>query len=99
MALLLGAYCISSIRAARRDVKHGVGMPAYQNPKRGIHAPAPASATAPNAETGRKTGRAEAEEEERASWIVQQLEKKREEERVREGARRVLRGEGEERKR
>ena len=88
MALLLGAYCISSIRAARRDAKHGLGMPVYQNHKR-IHS---TSSSSPDSETTSKATRAEPEAQP-SSWIVQQLEKKREEEKARENARRILRGE------
>ncbi|KAK2764025.1 hypothetical protein FQN54_009644 [Arachnomyces sp. PD_36] len=82
MALLLGAYCISSIRAARRDAKHSPGMSSSHH-----HQQTHPSRSKPDSRTSNGMDGAE------SSWVVQKLEKRREEERAREEALKALRGE------
>jgi hypothetical protein len=84
MALLLGAYCISSIRAARRDAKHGPGMSSAHH-RHHTH-PLPPG-------TGTNSHTTKAIEGTESSQVIRKVEKRKKEEKAREEVFKTLRKE------
>ncbi|PGH22929.1 hypothetical protein AJ80_02978 [Polytolypa hystricis UAMH7299] len=80
MAVVLTTYCVTSIRSARRNVRYET-----------IKAPHTTTTAAAAAAAGAVDEGGKVDEDSSSSWLIQQLEARREEGRVREGRARGLR--------